>query len=145
MYERMLDKGSEPVLDQIKEHMGSESFERLSLLEGYLQAHYHLSKELRFPFGSGYGWGYKYGHRSTHLCYAFFEKGAFTVTVQIGDGQARSAEDTVCGLSLKAQELWAGRYPCGNSGGWVHYRVLSDEELDDVYALIGVKKTPVRQ
>jgi len=41
------------------------------------------------------GWGYKYSHKSSHLCYAFFEKGAFTVTVQIGDKQVHSVENSM--------------------------------------------------
>ena len=145
MYERLPDKSTEPIPQQIREYLGSKSYDRLSALEAYLQAHYQLSKEMRFPFGNSYGWGYKYSHKSAHLCYAFFEKGAFTVTIQIGDKQVPLLEDTKIVLSPKAQELWVNRYPCGNSGGWVHYRVLSDNELSDIYKLISVRKRPLVQ
>ena len=143
MYERLLDRNSEPAAEQVKEYLGRESYKRLSALEEYLQAHYRLSKEMRFPFGNNYGWGYKYSHKAAHLCYAFFEEDAFTVTLQIGDKQAHLVEDMMNTLSPKAQELWANRYPCGDHGGWVHYRVLSNEDLSDVYKLIGAKKKPI--
>lgn len=143
MYERLLDKKNEPAPEQIKEYLGSESYERLLSLEEHLQRHYHLIKEIRFPFGNSYGWGYKYSHRSSHLCYVFFEKGAFTVTVQIGDKQVHLVESNLKDLSLKAQELWENRYPCGENGGWVHYRVMGDEELTDIFAFIHAKKKPV--
>ncbi len=144
MYERLLDKDNEPSIEQIKEYLGDDSYKRLLRLENYLQEQYHLSKEQRFPFGNSYGWGYKYSHKATHLCYAFFEKGAFTVTLQIGDKQVHLVEDMLTSLSSKAQELWDNRYPCGERGGWVHYRVLDDNELKDIYRLIGAKKKPIR-
>ena len=142
MYERLLDKYNKPTAEQVKEYLGSEGYERLLSLEGYLKSHYQLSIEMRFPFGNNYGWGYKYSHKATHLCYAFFEKGAFTVTLQIGDKQVHLVEDMLNTLSIKARELWNNRYPCGEHGGWVHYRVLGDEELTDICELIGAKKKP---
>ena len=142
MYERLLDKSNEPTAEQVKEYLGSESYERLSEFEEYLQTHYQLSKEMRFPFGNNYGWGYKYSHKTLHLCYAFFEAGVFTVTLQIGDKQVHSVEDMMNTLSPKAHELWANRYPCGEHGGWIHYRILGGEDLSDVYKLIGAKKKP---
>ncbi len=143
MYERLLDKSTEPTTAQIEEYLGRESYKRLLALEEQLQAHYFLTKEIRFPFGNGYGWGNKYSHRSTHLCYAFFEKGAFTLTVQIGDKHVPLLEKNLHDLSPKAQELWINRYPCGENGGWVHYRVVNNEDLKDVYTFFYAKKKPV--
>ena len=140
MYERMLDKKNKPTEEQVKEHLGAESFERLLSLESYLQSHYDLSKEMRFPYGNIYGWGYKYSHKSSHLCDAFFEDSAFTIMIQIGGKQAHRLE----GLSVKGQDLWDNRYPCGEGGGWVHYRVLSDEDLADIQKFISAKKKPSR-
>ncbi len=144
MYERMLDKALRPEPGQICAYMGADAYARLSALETALAARYDLTRELRFPFGNSYGWGYKYAHRSTHLCYAFFEKGAFTLMVQIGDRQVRPLERALAELSEKARELWANRYPCGEEGGWVRDRVLCDTDLEDVIRLIQCKKPPVR-
>ena len=144
MYERLADRSNKPTVEQIKEYLDNESYERLLSLEEYLRAHYQLSKQLRFPFGSNYGWGYKYSHKSAHLCYIFFEKGAFTVTLQIGDRQVHLVEKMMKHLSQKAQELWTNRYPCGEDGGWIHYRVLDDNDLNDIYMLVGAKRKPVQ-
>ncbi len=143
MYERLLDKNHEPSIVEIEEYLGRESSKRLISFEKHLQTQYHLTKELRFPFGNNYGWGYKYAHKASHLCYVFFEKGAITVTIQIGDKQVAALESILSELSKKAQELWTTRYPCGDSGGWIHYRILRDDELPDVYGFINAKKKPV--
>lgn len=143
MYERMLDKNSKPADIQIQEYLGCQSYGRLTVMEEYLSTHYQLVKEIKFPFGSSYGWGYKYSHKSSHLCYVFFEKGAFTVTIQIGDKQAQLVEDVLPSLLPKTQILWKGRYPCGEHGGWIHYRVLEDEELSDIFKLINIRKKSI--
>lgn len=143
MYERMLDKNSKPADTQIQEYLGNLSYGRLTAMEEYLNTHYQLVKEIRFPFGNSYGWGYKYSHKSSHLCYAFFEKGAFTVTIQIGDKQARLVEDVLPSLLPKTRELWENRYPCGEHGGWLHYRVLVDEELTDLFKLLNIRKKSI--
>jgi len=143
MYERMLDKNSKPADIQIQEYLGCQSYGRLTVMEEYLSTHYQLVKKIRFSFGSSYGWGYKYSHKSSHLCHAFFEKGAFTVTIQIGDKQAQLVEDVLPSLLPKTQILWKGRYPCGEHGGWIHYRVLADEELSDIFKLINIRKKSI--
>ena len=143
MYERMLDKSQSPAPEQVREHMGTDAYGRLEMMEASMRARYQLGKELRFPFGNSYGWGYKYSHKSTHLCYAFFEKGAFTVTLQINDKQAPIVESMLGAMSTKAAGLWKDRYPCGEHGGWIHYRVTCDGDLDDIYQLLSAKKPPL--
>ena len=44
----------------------------------------------------------------------------------------------------KTRELWNDRYPCGE-GGWLHYRVFSLEEIEDIKELIKIKKNPVEK
>jgi len=142
MPDRLVDKARPPTPEQIEELLGADGYRRLQMLEAWLLAHYDLSTELRFPFGASYGWGYKYSHKSTHLCYAFFQAGAFTVTIQIGDKQAAALTAILDSLTAKAQDLWVHRYPCGNQGGWVHYEITSDDQLGDIYALIITRKRP---
>lgn len=145
MYERLLDKNVEPDADSIEQFIGAESVARLKSLESYLTENYRLFRELRFPFGVSYGWGFKYSHGTKHLCYVFFERGAFTVTIQIGDREVPALEAALPTLFPKSRELWANRYPCGESGGWVHYRVLADSDLKDVMALIKIRMKPVKK
>jgi len=145
MYERLLNKSVMPDEATIREHIGEESHKRLVALESRLHGDYQLSRELKFPFGNNYGWGYKFSHKSSHLCYAFFEKDAFTVMLQIGDKQVSILESQLSVLLQKTQDLWENRYPCGEHGGWVHYRVLSDDELTDVVTLLAIRKKPFRK
>ena len=139
MYSRMLNKNTEPSLTDIKKYLGAKSAKRLQGLEEKLHQFFDLKKELRFPFGSDYGWGYKYSHKNKHLCYAFFEEGAFTVMLQIGDKSVPKVESAIKSLLPKTKDLWKHRYPCGKAGGWIHYRILNDTELNDMVALIRQK------
>jgi len=144
MGERMLDKSAVPTEPQIVAHMGEDAWGRLQAFEAALDGVYDLQRELRFPFGNSYGWGYKYQHKSAHLCYAFFERGGFTVTVQIGDAQVPLLEAALPELSPKARRAWDDRYPCGKQGGWVHYAVTCDADVKDAAELVQVRKKPVR-
>lgn len=85
MITRLTDKTREPSPQDIAGLLGSVALLRLERLDDWLRRRYDLSRSLKFPFGPSYGWGYKYSHKQAHLCYAFFEAGAFTVTLQIGD------------------------------------------------------------
>ena len=139
----MTDKQITPDAVAIREHLGQQAAARLTTFESGLQTRYDLAKELKFPFGNSYGWGYKYTHRTKHLCYAFFEKDAFTVTLQLGSKIAPRVDDALPSLLPKTRGLWEHRYPCGERGGWIHYRVLGDEELDDVFCLLALRQKPL--
>jgi len=138
----MLDKSVQPSLSEIKNWLGAESYMRLKAFEELLESNYSLSSEIKFPFGNSYGWGYKLSHKKSHLCYAFFEKGSFAVTLQLGDKLFGAVEEIMPSLLPKTQELWKNRYPCGERGGWIHYQVLSDAELVDISKLVFIKKKP---
>ena len=71
------------------------------------------------------------------------EKGAVTVTIQIGDKAVPALEAHLEKMMPKTRVLWNNRYPCENTGGWVHYRILNDDELKDVSELIKIKKKPI--
>ena len=142
MYERMLDKTKQPAEDEIEQYIGEQRYLLFGRFEDFLQKHYQLVRVMKFPFGNQYGWSYKYSHKTSHLCYAFFENGAFTVSFQLGDPCIAKLETLLPGLSDKTNELWRNRYPCGKSGGWLHYRVMEPQDLEDIMKLIQVKKRP---
>lgn len=75
------------------------------------------------------------------LCYVFFEKDAFTVTITIGKGDLPKLEKELPQMLPRTKEFWESRYPCGD-GGWIHYQVLNDDELQDIKKLISIKKKP---
>ncbi|WP_343208317.1 DUF3788 domain-containing protein [Anaerolentibacter hominis] len=142
MYERMLDKQSVPTTDQIAGYIGADGVRNLQILENQLTARYDLRRELRFPFGNSYGWGYKYSHKSKHLFYLFFEKEAITAMMQLGDHHVPEVEDLLPSLSPEIQALWADRYPCGTNGGWIKPRILTEADLEDILKLVEVKQKP---
>jgi len=143
MYERLLDKNIMPSAEEITAYIGRQSSELLEALEKSLNERYDIVKELKFPFGNSYGWGYKYSHKTKHLCYIFFEKDAITVTIQIGSNEVSKLNEQLKDFLPKTKKLWEERYPCG-AGGWIHYRVLAEDELTDILKLIAIKKKPVK-
>ena len=58
MYERLLNKSVMPDEATIQECLGLRSYELLTIFENRLKADYQLVRELKFPFGNSYGWGY---------------------------------------------------------------------------------------
>lgn len=72
----------------------------------------------------------------------FFEKNAFTVTIQLGDKAAPSVERQLADMLPKTRQLWDSRYPWGKHGGWIHYRVLDKNDLENIIRLIMIKKIP---
>lgn len=144
MYERILNKKKTPTEDEICEYIGKESAKFLNIFEDALYSRYDIVKELKFPFGNEYGWGYRYAHKTKQLCYLLFEKDAFTVLIQINPDLDTMKFENMMALSLpKTKELWTNRYPC-SVGGWLYYRVLSMDELNDVIKLVEFKKRPVK-
>lgn len=143
MFERMQNKEEVPSVQDIRKTLG-EAQTALDELEAFLAGAYDLERDLKFPFGKSYGWGYKYAHKTKHLCYAFFEKGAFTVTLQIGDKNVPAANRRLPLLSAAAQECWKNRYPCGKNGGWIHCRVTGGASLADAIQFITIR-CPVKR
>lgn len=145
MYERMTNKNVPPETTEIEQYIGTRSCALLKTLEEMLNARYDIVRQLRFPFGPSYGWGYKYAHKTKHLCYLFFEKDAMTVTLQIGDKEAPMLNKILPTMPPTLQSLWEDRYPCGRNGGWVHDRILSEEDVCNLVKLIEVRKKPLCQ
>ncbi len=140
MSTRLTNKAAEPSLLDIRQLLGPAASVRLDQLECWLRSRYDINRALRFPFGASYGWGYKYSHKQAHLCYVFFERDAFTVTLQIGDARVPALTAALPSLQPATQQLWKHRYPCGKQGGWVHLQVHSDADLKDAQILIDTRK-----
>ena len=139
--QRFFDKSKAPEPLDIKKMLGSDAMERLKKLDYFLKSNYDIVRELKFPFGNQYGWSYKYSSKGKMLCYVFFERGTFTVTITIGKNDLSKLLDELPQMLPKTRELWASRYPCG-AGGWIHYNVTEGTELQDIEKLICIKKKP---
>nr|WP_294491699.1 DUF3788 family protein [uncultured Anaerosporobacter sp.] len=70
----MLNKLNKPSITEIHEYIGENTLLLLNIFEETMNEHYDLKRELKFPFGNNYGWGYKYSHKTKHLCYVFLKK-----------------------------------------------------------------------
>lgn len=136
--DRMLNKQKEPTWEEIAAFIGDEGVQELEHFEEIMSQEFGLKKELKFPFGNNYGWGYKYNNKSKHLCYLFFEAGGVNGMIQIGD--ALFVEAIQDELSDYGKQLWENRYPCGKKGGgWVHYAVENVEQVEEVCAFVRAK------
>lgn len=143
MYERMLNKDVKPTIDEICSTIGEEGTKHWRLLDEFFNSSYDIDSDIRFPFGNNYGWGVRYKHKSKTLCYMFPEKGAFTVFFQIGKSEVSKMIDKLDGFLPRTKVIWEKRYPCGD-GGWLHYRVLCSEEIEDIKELMRIKKKPIK-
>lgn len=134
MYERMLDKNTVPTFEDLLEYSGN-SKDLWQKLDKHLNENYVLTKQIRFPYGNNYGWSVKYSQKGKQICDAFAEKGAFSAHFQIRDDAFLSISDSLTDYS---KNVYDNKYPC-KSGGWLTYRVLSDEHLQDLMKLLQVK------
>lgn len=140
MYERMLNKQEQPTFENLIAYCGDSGGQWLAL-ENYLQTEFDASKLIRFPYGKDYGWGVKYSRKNKHICDIFAENGAFTVFFQISSA---AIDSMYSDMDEYAKGIWKDKYPC-SSGGWVHFRVLNNEQLESVKKIIQAKMAPRRK
>lgn len=134
MYERMLNKQVVPTITELTVQCG-ERAELFTRLNEWLSDEYTTVQEIVFPYGNQYGWGIAHKKKKKLMCNIFAEDQAFTVMIRLSQKQFDSAYENV---QKYTQEYIDNKYPCGD-GGWIHYRVLTDEHLQDVKALLSVK------
>lgn len=142
---RLTEKSRQPTEDFVRIFIGDDAWQRLMRFEEMLRERYDLNREMKFPFGNEYGWGFRYAHRKSLLLYVFFEEGGFCCTISINDKGAQEVEAMLGDLLPEIQTLWKNRYPCGVDGGWLHRSVSSDNELPDLARLVGVKVKPKKR
>lgn len=142
---RMKDKLYQPTEELVTFFMGEEAWARLMKFESMLKENYSLNREMRFPFGSNYGWGFRYTHKNSLLLHVFFEEGGFCCTISINDAGAPKVDSMFDSLHPELQTCWVDRYACGEKGGWLHRSVESDDELPDLVRLLSAKVKPVKR
>lgn len=134
MYERMLDKQAMPSIADMAAYCGGNGG-LFTLLDGWMSQAYGTERQVVFPYGRKYGWGIAHRVKGKLICNIFAESGAFTVMVRLSDRQFSAAYGQV---HQAAQVCIDKRYPCGD-GGWIHFRVTSKEEFDDIQKILSVK------
>lgn len=141
---RLVEKHHQPTEEFVRQFMGDDAWQRLTRFEKMLGERYDLNREIKFPFGNDYGWGFRYSHKKSLLLYVFFEEGGFCCTISINDKGAKEVETMLSELRPEIQSIWKNRYPCGAEGGWLNRSLAGDEELSDLIRLVGVKVKPKR-
>ena len=134
MYERMLDKHCKPSVEEFVEYCGN--CKKLFIkADTFLVEELKTEKLMRFPYGNSYGWGMKYFIKSKHICDIFAEKDAFTLMMRLTNIQFEIIYNE---LSSYTKEFIDKKYPCGE-GGWIHYRVQTEQHLKDIKKLLRIK------
>lgn len=134
MYERMLEKQIEPTIEEMTAYCGDTS-ELFTILNEWLSNKYDTTQKIVFPYGNHYGWGIAHRAKKKLLCNIFPENNAFSVMVRLTDEQFEAVYKNV---QKYTRDYIDNKYPCGD-GGWVHYRVIGTEHLEDIKNLLVVK------
>lgn len=134
MYERMLNKQVEPTISEMTAHCG-ENAELFTMINDWLSKTYDTVQKVTFPYGNNYGWGIAHRKKQKLICNIFVENSAFTVMLRLSNKQFKSIYEHV---QKYTQEYIDNKYPC-NDGGWIHYRVICKEHLNDIQKLLSIK------
>ena len=134
MYERLLDKTLSPSFEDLLAYSaGCGAF--WSDLDNYITDAFSAQKQIRFPYGNKYGWSCKYSLKSKHICDIFAENAAFALHFRMTNKQIEAVYGDI---SEYARNICDNKYPCGEAG-WLTYRVLSQEHIDDAKKLLSAK------
>ena len=134
MYGRMLDKQTMPTIEEMTDYCG-ENAGRFTNLNEWLSGSFGTAQTVVFPYGNHYGWGIAHKKKNKFICNVFAEEDAFTVMVRMTNKQFEMLYEQ---LIPYTQEVIDNKYPCGE-GGWIHYRVICEEHLEDIKKLLAVK------
>lgn len=134
MYERMLDKQTVPTMEEMAKYCGNTA-SLFVFLNEWLSHEYETEQQLSFPYGNKYGWCIAHRKKKKWVCNVFAEDNAFTVMMRLSDKQFQSVYDRLTDYTRKYID---NKYPCGD-GGWINYRVTSQEQVDDICTLLSMK------
>ncbi len=137
MYERMLNKKTRPSPEELAAWCG-EAGALFKALNEWLRETYASGQTIEFPYGNKYGWGIAHRKKKKLVCHVFAEAGAFTLMIRLTDAQFAAVYGRV---QEYTRAYIDGKYPCGD-GGWIHYRVVNPENLDDARTLLSAKCAP---
>ena len=134
MYERMLNKQIRPTIEEMTKYCKERS-ELFTLLNDWMATTFETEQTIVFPYGNSYGWGIAHRKKGKLICNVFAEDNAFTVMVRLSEKQCKKVYEQ---LQNYAKELINNKYPC-NDGGWIHYRIRCQEDLQDIQKILSVR------
>lgn len=139
MYERMLNKAVRPTYEEMAEYCGKRK-EEFTAFNHFLSDAMGTDSEIRFPYGNSYGWSVTHRYGKKLVCDVFAEADAFNVMLRL---PSKTFDSAYPSLGEYARKCIDTKYPCGD-GGWLHYRVIEQEQLEDIMRLATLKQKPGR-
>jgi hypothetical protein len=138
-YERMLDKETRPLEEDVLKFIG----ERASLwteLRQYLATHYDHIPELDFG-GKKYGWEIRYRKSGKTLVTLYPEKGAFTALVVAGKNEVEKINEVLATLSPAVRDIFQNTKQL-HDGRWLWIQPVSAADLESLKTLLSAKRRP---
>lgn len=139
-YARLLDSTRRPTERSILTALGKRVSVLWKQLRVFLKMNYDYKPELLFG-GRKYGWCYKYRRKNKTLCVLFPEMKAFTVLVVLGKQEIMQFVKIATRFSDNTRKLFESAYQY-HDGKWLYKRTLNKSDLEDVIALIRIKRNP---
>lgn len=134
MHERMLDKTMMPSLDEMQRYCGTAGV-FFAAVNAYVAETFATEQKIKFPYGNSYGWCVAHYVGKKLICNVFAERDAISVMLRLTNKQFDAVYGNVSG---ETQLRIDHKYPCGD-GGWLHYRIESQQQMNDVKTLLNSK------
>lgn len=137
-YARFTDESKKPTERNILAAIGIRGSRLWKRLRAFLKVNYDFKPEFHF-YGKKYGWCYKYTRKGKTLCVLFPEMRAFTILVVLGKKEIAQFLASATIFNENTQRLFktARKY---HDGKWLYKRVLNKSDLEDIIALIHIKR-----
>ncbi|MHA2398556.1 MAG: DUF3788 domain-containing protein [Promethearchaeota archaeon] len=142
LYDRFLDKGKTPKIEEIKKNIGDKLSLWLELRE-YLDNRYDFTNEFIF-FTKKYGWSYRYKRKQRTMLYLFPEKGAFSILIVLGKKESEEVNEIRDQLNEQIRSTFDKTEQL-HDGRWLWIRILSKSDLDSLKILLSAKHKPLKK
>lgn len=146
MYERMLDKTSQPSEMEMNAAIGHPIADAWTALRCFLVETYSIVPVYNSG-GKKYGWNLQYRISGRPLCEMYPEHGSFTALVVLGKSELDQALERIetFGLIVRQALNESSRF---HDGCWMYIRVSDAltclQDVEDIKQLILIKKEPPR-
>ena len=135
MFERLSEKIECPHMDEFITHIGTCK-ELFMNIDNFLKDELNAESMLRYSVDSSVrAWGMKYSRKTKYFCDIIAEKDAFTVVMRLSDEQIKRAYEEV----LPYAKECLNNYHRTSNGGWVQYRILNLEHLNDAKKILLIR------
>lgn len=135
-----LDQATIPDLQMVAEYVATPLWPRF-LAE--MDDRYQLRPEASYSRCSMLeGWNFKYRKAGRALCTVYPMHGFFSALISLGSKEAEAAEQLMPTLSHVTRKLHADSKPA-NGSRWLLLEVTAPEIMDDLLALLALRRSPI--